>query len=121
MKIALNVEETRTPFGIGYKSGLLDNAYLIEGDAIAFLRNKYNLVGWSLYKLSDFDESWLLESGIALENVFRTVSGNNHIAIVKINFETGTYGFIDNDYYEKTGDLRFEAMRRARKIIRHIV
>lgn len=81
-----------------------------EYPVIGWFANKYNRSGWSIHKLSDYDEKWLKGEGVKTKGVFKTSSGKGNESIAKIDIKKGTYAFMDNDHLEKTDEVRFEKM-----------
>jgi hypothetical protein len=85
--------------------------YLIgDSGSIGWFANKSNSAyGWYLYPLTDEDKKWLKENGVDTKNVFGSKSENTGTNnIVKLYPETGKVAFFDNEYYEKTDEVRFQ-------------
>ena len=73
-------------------------------DMVGWFANKYNQLGWHLFKASDLDKR---EFGT---DVFRTYSEfTNTTNIIKFNLLTGKYAFVDDKAYEQD-ILKFEPM-----------
>ena len=79
--------------------------------------NKYNpAFGWVIYELDKNDTSWLKREGVNVKDVYR-VASDKGTSIVKFNFSTGTYAFLDNKYLEDTDEVRFDKAVKAKLII----
>lgn len=73
-------------------------------DMVGWFANKYNQLGWHLFKASDLDKR---EFGT---DVFRAYSEfTNTTNIIKFNLLTGKYAFVDDEAYEQD-ILKFEPM-----------
>jgi len=77
-----------------------------------------NVFGWSLYKLDEFDITWLTGKGFDCSNIFRICSHNGNISIVKINFVNGRIQFFDNTYYVSTDMPKFDSQSYKMKDVK---
>ena len=96
-----------------------NNFDLDDTNVIGWFTNKYNhAFGWSLHTLTTDELEYFGSSNVSPDTVLlRTLSCNTRTtSIIKINFKTGTYGFLDNDHFEKTDEVKFERMNKVRSI-----
>ena len=85
-------------------------------EVVGWFSNSRNPAGWALFKLDNYDVSWLKKELPNLDNVFRS-STDKSTSIIKINAKTGTYGFVDNRHYQDTDEFKFEKASPYQRLI----
>jgi len=90
-------------------------------EVIGWFSNKSNpAFGWVIHKLDSHDISWLRSKSINPKGIYRVASEHGsrvNTSLIKLNFKTGTYAFLDNKYLEDTDEIRFDKMVKAKKIV----
>lgn len=76
---------------------------------LGWFHNRQNVIGWIITELSDYDREWIESKGVSTEGVYRSFTVfSDHQNLVRLNFETGTYAFVDNDHLLATDELQFQ-------------
>ena len=88
--------------GTSYKEKTVPKGSKVIG-AVA---TKKLTAGVTISTLTPFDQKWLSGDGIDTSNVFR-VNTQNVSTVVKLNLESGTIAWFDNEYYMNTDKAKF--------------
>ena len=112
----MELNKVRVAYVKGYKPSLTGVNLKYKGDVIGWFSNKYNLSGWVVVELNDFDKKWVKESKGPSSEIYRTFTPQGNTSIVKITAK-GMYAFIDDDHLMKTDEIKFERMAPLRKMI----
>jgi hypothetical protein len=87
-----------------------------NAEPLGWFNNKYNIFGWVITKLEKADNIWFRDEGVSIDGVYRVYSDNGNTNIIKLNINSGTYAFINNDHYEKTDEIKFEKMTKFKQL-----
>lgn len=103
-------DSTGTPYHPrGYKNS--SNA------PIGWFTTKHNsAAGWTVFPLDTDDIAWFKQQKEPMKNVFR-VATDQSTSIIKFNFATGTYAFLDNEYLLDTDKIKFQKFSPYTKFI----
>ncbi len=84
---------------------------------VGWFNNKANSAeGWVIYELDREDTAWLKTKLRSLDGIYRVATDKN-TSIAKIDFNRGTYAFVDNKHLTDTDEVKFDRMTKAKTII----
>lgn len=90
------------------RTSMRSNIMVSSQTLIGWFSTKMNLAaGFNIHTLESPDNKWLKDEKVNLTGVYRVVSDRD-TNIIKLNLTKGTVAFVDNQYLEDTGDVKFK-------------